>query len=216
MCLHNIRPYATCPSHTYHCFFLFPPSFFFLFVFHLSHLLLLLSLLLLSLARERSGRGSSSLSIPHPRSDARERCFTVPLAARGPQGRVTLVRFVGKETGGKERNTREKWTKRAPSRPGGKKGEDPLVGPRLVGWLGEWVGGGLLLVEGPSRVSQRGSERRCSAIVSGGAARSRLELSHAPTSTSIHLPCLPRPRTVFSSGRYVPAVYLLRCQRLIR
>lgn len=40
----------------------------------------------------------------------------------------------------------------------------------------------------PSRVSQRGSERRCSAIVSGGAARSRLELSHAPTSTSIHLP----------------------------
>lgn len=41
---------------------------------------------------------------------------------------------------------------------------------------------------GPSRVSQRGSERRCSAIVSGGAARSRLELSHAPTSTSIHLP----------------------------
>jgi len=50
------------------------------------------------------------------------------------------------------------------------------------------VGGGLLLVEGPSRLSQRGSERRCSAIVSGGAARSRLELSHAPTSTSIHLP----------------------------
>lgn len=181
------------------------PIFFFLFF-----------LFFVSLARERSGRGSSSLSIPHPRSDARERCFTVPLAARGPQGRVTLVRFVGKETGGKERNTREKWTKRAPSRPGGKKGEDPLVGPRLVGWLGEWVGGGLLLVEGPSRVSQRGSERRCSAIVSGGAARSRLELSHAPTSTSIHLPCLPRPRTVFSSGRYVPAVYLLRCQRLIR
>lgn len=38
------------------------------------------------------------------------------------------------------------------------------------------------------RLSQRGSERRCSAVVSGGAARSRLELSHAPTSTSIHLP----------------------------
>lgn len=58
----------------------------------------------------------------------------------------------------------------------------------IGGWLGEWVGGGLLLTVSPSRVSQRGSERRCSAIVSGGAARSRLELSHAPTSTSIHLP----------------------------
>lgn len=55
--------------------------------------------------------------------------------------------------------------------------------------MGRWRGGeGLLLVVSPSRVSQRGSERRCSAIVSGGAARSRLELSHAPTSTSIHLP----------------------------
>lgn len=52
VCLHNIRPYATCPSHTYHCFFLFPPSSFFLFVFHLSHLLLL-SLLRLSLLLER-------------------------------------------------------------------------------------------------------------------------------------------------------------------
>lgn len=50
------------------------------------------------------------------------------------------------------------------------------------------MSGGLLLAESLSRVSQRGSERRCSAIVSGGAARSRLELSHAPTSTSIHLP----------------------------
>lgn len=56
------------------------------------------------------------------------------------------------------------------------------------GWLGERAGGGLVTRRGPSRVSQRGSERRCSAIVSGGAARSRLELSHAPTSTSIHLP----------------------------
>lgn len=54
-----------------------------------------------------------------------------------------------------------------------------LVGPR-IGWRG--VGG-----RSP-RLSQRGSERRCSSVVSGGAARSRLELSHAPTSTSIHLP----------------------------
>lgn len=63
---------------------------------------------------------------------------------------------------------------------------------RLVGWVGGWlgerVGGWGVARGGPSRVSQRGSERRCSAIVSGGAARSRLELSHAPTSTSIHLP----------------------------
>lgn len=55
-------------------------------------------------------------------------------------------------------------------------------GCRVVDGLGGWWRE--LLV----RLSQRGSERRCSAVVSGGAARSRLELSHAPTSTSIHLP----------------------------
>lgn len=64
------------------------------------------------------------------------------------------------------------------------------MGPfRRVGrWVVGRVGGWGVAVGGPSRVSQRGSERRCSAIVSGGATRSRLELSHAPTSTSIHLP----------------------------
>ena len=67
--------------------------------------------------------------------------------------------------------------------------EERDVGPGRLrtswdrGWGGRRDGG---LVESP--LSQRGSERRCSAVVSGGAARSRLELSHAPTSTSIHLP----------------------------
>lgn len=56
----------------------------------------------------------------------------------------------------------------------------------MLSRVGGW--GVAARAEGPSRVSQRGSKRRCSAIVSGGAARSRLELSHAPTSTSIHLP----------------------------
>lgn len=81
--------------------------------------------------------------IPHFQSDARERCFTVPLAARGPQGRVTLVRFVAKETGGKEQNTREKWTKRAPSRQRGRR-------ERILSWdRVSWGGWGVAARGGP-------------------------------------------------------------------
>lgn len=79
-----------------------------------------------------------------------------------------------------------------------------------------WRGG--LVEDLPPPLSQRGSERRCSAVVSGGAARSRLELSHAPTSTSIHLPASASDRFLVWT-LHVPAVYLpgsLRCRRLIR
>ena len=63
-----------------------------------------------------------------------------------------------------------------------------VCGARGTADPGWWTGLGGWWRELLVRLSQRGSERRCSAVVSGGAARSRLELSHAPTSTSIHLP----------------------------
>lgn len=74
-----------------------------------------------------------------------------------------------------------------------------------VGWRGGLVED--LSLPTP-RLSQRGSERRCSAVVSGGAVRSRLELSHAPTSTSIHLPASASDRFLVWT-LHVPAVYLL-------
>lgn len=118
---------------------------------------------------------------------------------------MTLVRFAAQDTYGRRkiryilhvgRAAKSGRSGRLSCQKTAGEGGRSFRGTRLAGWVrwvvSRWskVGGGLLLAraEGPSRVSQRGSKRRCSAIVSGGAARSRLELSHAPTSTSIHLP----------------------------
>jgi len=148
------------------------------------------SSLLSPFPRERSGKDSSSLAIPTLAMPGASRC---PWRRRRglPRGRVTPARLAARirtELEGSDEPARAKRSEK-PIRL--REGEDPFVGlvsRGVGGWASGWVGGGLLLVEGPSRLSQRGSERRCSAIVSGGAARSRLELSHAPTSTSIHLP----------------------------
>lgn len=71
----------------------------------------------------------------------------LPLAARGPQGRVTLVHFVGEETsGGKERNTREKWTKRAPRGEEGRGSSRGTASRRVAGRMGGW---GVAVREGP-------------------------------------------------------------------
>lgn len=117
---------------------------------------------------------------------------TVPLALRWASGWGVL----GPNPGGSEAEEQRSQRRRVEWRRGNegirfereiKKEEERDVGRLWTSWDRGWGGGrdgGL--VEGP--LSQRGSERRCSAVVSGGAARSRLELSHAPTSTSIHLP----------------------------
>lgn len=108
VCLHNIRPYATCPSHTYHCL---PLPFFLLLSLRLTSVPStssssspprLPSLFFLKVRegrkekRERSGKGSSSSSTPTlgqmPANSAR----AVPLAACRPQDRVTLVWLVAR------------------------------------------------------------------------------------------------------------------------
>lgn len=158
VCLHNIRPYATCPSHTYHCLPL--PSF-----LPLSPCLTLVSSSLLfffffCLRVPLSlflflQRGFFLVVDPHPRLNARERCLAVPLAARRPQGRVTLAWFAGririrrwKEERrlrrASEEGTRGENEARAPRRrtvgrrEAGR--ERILSWDRLVGWVDGWLG----------------------------------------------------------------------------
>lgn len=103
VCLHNIRPYATCPSHTYHCFPL--PSF--LLPLRLppvrssssSSLSPPLPSSFVSLSREKereTWKGLSFVVDPHPCPDARTVPCRCPWRHGRPQGRVTLVRFAAR------------------------------------------------------------------------------------------------------------------------
>lgn len=68
----------------------------------------------------------------------------------GPQGRVTLARFVGKDDGRKRAEYAREMDVASVRSSEGKEREDPLVGPLSRGVVGgEWVGGGLLARGGP-------------------------------------------------------------------